>query len=149
MSMPVMTTREKINRLGSRKSIYVILLDIFSMWSCLAMQKTSTFLIVITVIAWVAVAGIVEIGATTAITAHRRILQQPSITSNDDCLPGSVVDCTDSEENPPNSNDDCLPGSEVHCIDDHNNRGQQELPINSLLAIVFENLGVWQRSLNN
>lgn len=147
--MPVMTTREKINRLGSRKSIYVILLDIISMWSCLTMQKTSTFLIVITVIAWVAVAGIVEIGATTAITAHRQILQQPSITSNDDCLSGSVVDCIDSEENPPNSNDDCLPGSEVHCIDDHNNRRQQELPINSLLAIVFENLGVWQRSLNN
>jgi hypothetical protein len=52
---------------------------------------------------WVAAAGILEIGAITAVTACMAdVLQQP-ITSNDECLSAN----------------------EVHCVDDHNNRRQQ------------------------
>jgi hypothetical protein len=70
--------------------------------------------------------------------------QQPPITSNDECLPGSVVHCIDDdEENPPNSNEDCLPGSEVICIDydDHNNlRNLFELNIDELLQLDADDL---------
>jgi hypothetical protein len=54
--------------------------------------------IIIIVIAWVAAAGILEIGAITEMTAYTAdVLQQP-ITSYDECLPAS----------------------EIHCVDDHN-----------------------------
>jgi hypothetical protein len=75
---------------------------------------------VIIVMAVAATAGTLGIGTTTTmITAYGQTSQQqqPPITSNDECLPGSVVHCIDDdEENPPNSNEDCLPGSEVHTV---------------------------------
>lgn len=104
------------------------------------MQSTATLAIVM-----IAVAGILGIASITTITAYGQISQQPPITSNDECLPGSLVHCIDSEENPPNLNDDCLPGSMIHCIDgDHNNRGQREVPIKSLLEIIVKDFGIWQ-----
>ncbi len=84
------------------------------------MQKAPTFVMAMMVISGTAIAGIVGIGATTLTAAYGQI-SQPPITSNDECLSGSVVHCIDDEENPPNSNENCLPGSVVHCIDDHNN----------------------------
>jgi hypothetical protein len=107
----------------------------------MTMQKTSTFAMVI--IGAAAIAGILGIGPTTMITAYGQTSEQPPITSNDECLPGSVVHCIDDEENPPNSNEDCLPGSEVHCIDDddHTNlRDLFELDVNELLALDADDL---------
>jgi hypothetical protein len=96
-------------------------------------------------IAVAAMAGILEIGAaTTMITAYGQTSQeQPPVTSNDECLPGSVVHCIDDEENPPNSNEECLPGSAVHCIDDddHGNlRDLFELNVDELLQLDVNDL---------
>jgi hypothetical protein len=109
------------------------------------MQKTSTSAMVIIVMAVAAIAGIVGIGATSSrLTAYAQTSEeQPPITSNDECLPGSVVHCIDDEENPPNSNEGCLPGSAVHCIDDddHTNlRDLFELDVNELLALDADEL---------
>jgi hypothetical protein len=105
------------------------------------MQKASTSAMVIIVMA--AMAGILGIGATSMITAYAQT-SQPPITSNDECLPGSVVHCIDNEENPPNSNEECLPGSQVHCIDDdgdHSNlRDLFELDIDELLQLDVDDL---------
>jgi hypothetical protein len=108
----------------------------------LPMQKHSTFAMVIIAVA--AMAGILGIGAaTTMITAYGQTSQeQPPVTSNDECLPGSVVHCIDDEENPPNSNEECLPGSAVHCIDDdHGNlRDLFELNVDELLQLDVNDL---------
>jgi hypothetical protein len=109
------------------------------------MQKRSTFAMVIIAVAIAATAGTLGIGTTTMIAAYGQTSeQQPPITSNDECLPGSVVHCIDDdEENPPNSNEDCLPGSEVHCIDDgdHSNlRGLLELNVDELLQLDADEL---------
>jgi hypothetical protein len=108
------------------------------------MQKRSTFAMVIIAVAIAATAGTLGIGPTTMITAYGQT-SQPPITSNDECLPGSVVHCIDDdEENPPNSNEDCLPGSQVHCIDDdgdHGNlRGLFELNVDELLQLDADEL---------
>jgi hypothetical protein len=102
------------------------------------MQKTSSSAMVIIVMA--AAVGTLGIGPTM-ITAYGQ--SQPPVTSNDECLPGSVVHCIDDEENPPNSNEDCLPGSAVHCIDDddHGNlRDLFELDVNELLQLDVDDL---------
>jgi len=107
------------------------------------MQKASTSAMIIIVMAVAATAGTLGIGTTTMIAAYGQTSQQPPITSNDECLPGSVVHCVDDEENPPNSNEDCLPGSEVHCIedDDHNNlRELFELDVDELLQLDADDL---------
>jgi hypothetical protein len=111
------------------------------------MQKASTYAMVIIVVAIAATVGTLGIGTTTTmITAYGQTSQeqQPPITSNDECLPGSVVHCIDDEENPPNSNDECLPGSQVHCIDDggdHGNlRGLFELDVGELLQLDADEL---------
>jgi hypothetical protein len=85
----------------------------------MTMQKTSTFAMVI--IGAAAIAGILGIGPTTMITAYGQTSEQPPITSNDECLPGS----------------------EVHCIDDddHTNlRDLFELDVNELLALDADDL---------
>ena len=117
----------------------------FSLNSHLSMQKASTSAIVIIVMGVAAMAGILRIGATSTITAYAQTSQeqQPPVTSNDECLPGSVVHCIDNEENPPNSNEDCLPGSQVHCIDDgdHSNlRDLFELDVDELLQLDADEL---------
>ena len=106
------------------------------------MQKASTSAMVIIVMAVAAMAGILGIGTTSTITAYAQT-SQPPITSNDECLPGSVVHCIDDEENPPNSNEDCLPGSEVHCIDDDDHgslRDLFELDVDELLQLDADEL---------
>jgi hypothetical protein len=62
------------------------------------MQKTSTFAMAIIAVA--AMAGTLGIGATTSmITAYAQTSQQqPPITSNDECLPGSQVHCIDDDD---------------------------------------------------
>jgi hypothetical protein len=69
----------------------------------LTVQKTSSFaMIIIIVMTLAAMAGIFGIGATTTstITAYAQTSQeQPPITSNDECLPGSVVHCIDDDHN--------------------------------------------------
>jgi hypothetical protein len=108
------------------------------------MQKASTSAMVIIVMAVAATAGTLGIGTTTTMITAYGQTSQPPVTSNDECLPGSVVHCIDDEENPPNSNEDCLPGSEVHCIDDddnHNNlRDLFELDVDELLQLDVDDL---------
>jgi hypothetical protein len=110
------------------------------------MQKASTSAMVIIVMAVAATAGTLGIGTTTTMITAYAQTSQPPVTSNDECLPGSVVHCIDDDEEnpPPNSNEDCLPGSEVHCIDDddnHNNlRDLFELDVDELLQLDVDDL---------
>ena len=50
---------------------------------------------VIIVMAVAATAGTLGIGRTTITAYGQTSQQQPPITSNDECLPGSVVHCID------------------------------------------------------
>jgi hypothetical protein len=99
---------------------------------------------VIIVMAVAATAGTLGIGRTTITAYGQTSQQQPPITSNDECLPGSVVHCIDDdEENPPNSNEDCIPGSEVYCIDDgdhYNLSDLFELDVDELLQLDVDDL---------
>jgi hypothetical protein len=110
-------------------------------------------MVIIVVMAVAATVGTLGIGTTTTmITAYGQTSQQPPITSNDECLPGSEVHCIDDDEEnpPPNSNEDCLPGSEVHCIDDdgdHNNLEDLfELDVDELLQLDVDDRGKRCRS---
>jgi hypothetical protein len=87
---------------------------------------------VIIVMAVAATAGTLGIGTTTTmITAYGQTSQQPPITSNDECLPGSEVHCIDDDDD-----------------DDHNNLEDLfELDVDESLQLDVDDRGKHCRSL--